>query len=208
MSVTAHLQRILVAEVEANRRAIESIRSALKQPAKLASEWAHGKPPAARAAEVMGHINSARYEWLVRLEVLQKRPFVMWPTCGIDEVERECVMLDGAWQRVLEAMDDAKLAMSVRYHSNEGMPWVSTVEEIVTHVLNHSTYHRGQISMLVQAAGGERATTDFIGITRRSGMAGGSDGPGGPVETGNSGAGAIGGWPGFDAAGPGKSVTA
>ena len=99
-------------------------------------------------------------------------------------------------------MDDAKLAMSVRYHSNEGTPWVSTVEEIVTHVLNHSTYHRGQISMLVQAAGGERATTDFIGITRRSGMAGG------PAETGNSGAGAIGGWPGFDAAEPGKSVTA
>ena len=206
MSVTAHLQRVLVADAEANRRAIASIRTALKQAECAGGPWTHGKPPAARAAEVMGHINSARYEWLVRLGVLAKRPFVMWPTCGIDEVERESVMLDGAWRAFLAGMDDTKLAVSVRYSSVEGTPWVSTVEEIVTHVLNHSTYHRGQISMLVQAAGGERATTDFIGITRRSGMAGGPDEAGATGSGG--GAGAIGGWPGFDAAGPGRSVTA
>ena len=185
MTVTAHLRRVLEAEVEANRRAIASIRGALKQAECAGGPWTHGQPPAPRAAEVMGHINSARYEWLVRLGVLPKRPFVMWPATGVDEVERECVMLDAAWRRYLEGMDDTKLSVSVRYSSVEGTPWVSTVEEIVTHVLNHSTYHRGQISMLVYAAGGERATTDFIGITRRSGMAGGDGagaaGPGRPV---------------------------
>jgi uncharacterized damage-inducible protein DinB len=36
------------------------------------------------------------------------------------------------------------------------------VEDILAQLFGHSSYHRGQIAMLVRAAGGEPAVTDLI----------------------------------------------
>jgi uncharacterized damage-inducible protein DinB len=41
------------------------------------------------------------------------------------------------------------------------------VEEILTHVVIHSAYHRGQIASDVRAAGGVPAYTDYIHAVRQ-----------------------------------------
>jgi uncharacterized damage-inducible protein DinB len=41
------------------------------------------------------------------------------------------------------------------------------VEDILTHVLLHSAYHRGQIASQTRAAGGTPAYTDFIHAVRQ-----------------------------------------
>jgi uncharacterized damage-inducible protein DinB len=41
------------------------------------------------------------------------------------------------------------------------------VGDILTHVVAHSAYHRGQIAAAVRAAGGAPAYTDFIHAARR-----------------------------------------
>ncbi len=40
--------------------------------------------------------------------------------------------------------------------------WNVTVGEMLTHVLNHSTYHRGQITTLLRYLGKTGVATDFI----------------------------------------------
>jgi uncharacterized damage-inducible protein DinB len=41
------------------------------------------------------------------------------------------------------------------------------VEDVLTHVLLHSAYHRGQIASQMRAGGEEPAYTDFIHATRQ-----------------------------------------
>jgi uncharacterized damage-inducible protein DinB len=45
--------------------------------------------------------------------------------------------------------------------------YASTIHEVLTHVFNHSTYHRGQIARIVHEQGGQRASTDFIAFSRK-----------------------------------------
>ncbi len=170
MSLLAHFQRLHAYEVEASRLVIASLRSAAAAAGNGGVELgaiAHGKRAHARAVEVFGHIQSARHVWLWRLGAAEQKPFVMWPGYSIDEAERDAQTLDGRWGAYLAGLKEQELTGDVRYSSLDGSGFISTVGEILTHVFNHSTYHRGQISMLVNAAGGARAATDFIVLSRR-----------------------------------------
>jgi uncharacterized damage-inducible protein DinB len=55
----------------------------------------------------------------------------------------------------------------VGYTNSKGEPWTNTVEEILTHVVIHSTYHRGQIASDLRNAGLEPAYTDYIHALRQ-----------------------------------------
>jgi uncharacterized damage-inducible protein DinB len=50
----------------------------------------------------------------------------------------------------------------IEYQSLDSGRFRNRVEEVLTQLFGHSWYHRGQIAMLVRAAGGEPAVTDFI----------------------------------------------
>ena len=55
----------------------------------------------------------------------------------------------------------------VEYRNSKGEAWSNRVEDILTHVLMHSAYHRGQIALEMRAAGTEPAYTDFIHAVRQ-----------------------------------------
>ena len=48
------------------------------------------------------------------------------------------------------------------YRNSAGRDFRNTVEEIVTHVTMHGSYHRGQIARIVRASGGDPPYTDYI----------------------------------------------
>jgi len=49
----------------------------------------------------------------------------------------------------------------------KGEPWTSSVQDVLTHVVMHSAYHRGQIASLMRAGGSTPAYTDFIHAVRQ-----------------------------------------
>jgi uncharacterized damage-inducible protein DinB len=71
------------------------------------------------------------------------------------------------WRKYLEASAPDDLTKTVSYKNSKGEPWTSTVEDVVTHVLFHSTYHRGQIASFMRASGDTPAYTDFIHAVRQ-----------------------------------------
>ncbi|GGC27001.1 hypothetical protein GCM10011386_18810 [Parapedobacter defluvii] len=50
----------------------------------------------------------------------------------------------------------------ITYKTSDGRPFVNTVGDILFHVINHSTYHRGQIALLFRQNGMEPLITDYI----------------------------------------------
>ena len=66
----------------------------------------------------------------------------------------------------LASLDEDGLRDGVAYRNSKGEFWTSTVGDILTHVVLHASYHRGQIAAAVRQAGGEPAYTDFIHAVR------------------------------------------
>lgn len=124
--------------------------------------------PHERAVEIFCHMQAARRLWLSRIRPdLTAFPsdgvFPVWP---VEQVEKEAQEVDELWERYVSELSGTDLARPVRYSSTEGVAYISTLSDILTHVINHSSYHRGQIASLVAKTGVRPAVTDFIALTR------------------------------------------
>lgn len=117
----------------------------------------------------MAHILSAQKVWLERI-LKQPQSTPVWPTSTIDCMALADAMSE-AWQSYLarlanqfapESLDD-----NVEYRNSKGKSWSSRVEDVLTHVLFHSAYLRGQIALQLRSSGIEPAYTDFIHAVRQ-----------------------------------------
>lgn len=70
--------------------------------------------------------------------------------------------LAARWRAHVAALGEAQLDTPVRYRTLAGAPAVSTLREIVQHLVNHATNHRGQIAQLMRELGAKPASTDLI----------------------------------------------
>lgn len=62
----------------------------------------------------------------------------------------------------VEKLDDAGLARTVSYHSMTGGADARPVSELLAHLFNHQTHHRGQAHALLSEIGGEPPPLDLI----------------------------------------------
>ncbi len=122
--------------------------------------------PAPRPLQLLSHILAAERLWLERIRK-QPQSLPVWPELGFDQCEQEIAGMGQLWREYLGQSTPAALAENISYKNSKGEPWNSTVEDILTHVLLHSAYHRGQIASQVRAGGETPAPTDFILAVRQ-----------------------------------------
>lgn len=114
----------------------------------------------------LGHIVASEFLWLGRL-LEQPSALPVWPDLAPDEIAARLDRLAHDWTDYLSGLTGDDLPDGVGYRNMQGEFWTNTVGDILTHVVAHSAYHRGQIAAAVRAAGGEPAYTDFIHAVRR-----------------------------------------
>ncbi len=118
----------------------------------------------------MAHILSAQKLWLERI-LKQPQSMKVWPTSTLEDCLALATEMRSAWQSYLARIGNqfapGSLNDEVEYRNSKGEPWSSRVEDILTHVLFHSAYHRGQIALQMRASGSEPASTDFIHAVRQ-----------------------------------------
>jgi uncharacterized damage-inducible protein DinB len=143
-------RRMLEHDGWANFEALASLRSA---------------PPAERTRAWLAHIVGAELLWLSRIR--EEPPVApVWPDWDLDRCERELTALQAEWLRCLESLDEEALEDGVGYRNSQGQFWTSSVADILTHVVLHAAYHRGQIAAAVREAGATPAYTDYIHAVR------------------------------------------
>ena len=151
MDRLAELRRLFAYEAWANRRTLAALAAAADPP------------PAALAR--MAHVVGAGRLWLGRL--LGEPPAVVWPALDLAGCRAGWEELERRWEIYLAGLAEADLAAYVDYVNSRGEPWSSTVGDVLTHVVLHGAYHRGQIAADLRAAGAEPPYTDFIEAARR-----------------------------------------
>lgn len=124
--------------------------------------------PFERAIAIFCHMQAARRLWLSRIapELAGFPEGGVFPIWSPEQAEREAREMDELWSGYAAGLAAIDLSRPVRYTSTEGVVFESILADILTHVVNHSSYHRGQIASLVAATGTKPAVTDFIALTR------------------------------------------
>jgi uncharacterized damage-inducible protein DinB len=120
----------------------------------------------APAIKLLAHILSAERLWLERIRQ-QPQSLPVWPEFALDRCEAQIDELAQLWREYLAQLSPAALSHKISYKNSKGESWSSTVQDILTHVVLHSSYHRGQIASLMRAGGQTPAYTDFIHAVRQ-----------------------------------------
>jgi uncharacterized damage-inducible protein DinB len=114
----------------------------------------------------MAHILSAEKLWLERIRRVPQS-MAVWPGLTMQECESLADEMADGWRDFLKNLPATGLEETVEYKNSKGEAWSSRVEDVLTHVVMHSAYHRGQIAMEMRAGGMEPAYTDFIHAVRQ-----------------------------------------
>ncbi len=117
--------------------------------------------------KLMSHIFLSQKVWLMRL-IGEEIPsdINIFPLYTIEECHRMTEEFNDFWREYLGNLTKGEIAYPIRYTTTTGVEFVNSVQDIVTHVLTHSAYHRAQIASAVRAAGKTPAVTDFIAYAR------------------------------------------
>jgi uncharacterized damage-inducible protein DinB len=63
---------------------------------------------------------------------------------------------------LLDTLADDALARVVAYTNTKGEEWRYTLGSMMRHVVNHSTYHRGQVATMMRQLGAHAPSTDLL----------------------------------------------
>jgi len=118
-----------------------------------------------KALRWMNHIAACEYLWLSRI-FQHGQPFAVWPEWSYEECRQQLQKLAETWPTFLGSLTDEGLRRKVRYTNTQGDHYTNAIADILSHVLYHSAYHRGQVAAEVRASGGEPAYTDYIQAVR------------------------------------------
>ena len=106
--------------------------------------------------ETLEHIFMAERIWLARIQGTLDASVLVPPT----DLAGEWPALHEAWLSWAAGLSD--WGQVLRYKTLAGVEAESTLWEIVLHVANHGSYHRGQAAAMLRASGFAPPTTDLI----------------------------------------------
>jgi uncharacterized damage-inducible protein DinB len=113
---------------------------------------------------LMGHILAAKFLWLHRIKGLPPPDVKLWGTYTLDQLVVMGEEAGKKWIDFVESTDDFDRELTYTNYLND--PYTNNVETIMIHLVNHSSYHRAQIAMLLRQKGFEPVNTDFITYDR------------------------------------------
>ncbi|MBX2961148.1 MAG: DinB family protein [Cyclobacteriaceae bacterium] len=113
---------------------------------------------------LMSHVLVAQFLWLHRISGWPKPDYELWQTYPLEKLVSMSEEVSAKWMNFVAGRDafDAVL----KYSNYTGLPFENKVEQIMIHLVNHASYHRGQIALLMREKGFEPVNTDYITYDR------------------------------------------
>lgn len=116
----------------------------------------HPQQEMERSRAWMAHIVEAHHIWLDRMEGLAKLDV------NIDQINVWKSLDQENHNRSLKIIENDSLDRWIHYRNSTGDLYVNTVTEILYHIVNHTSHHRGMIISDIRRAGMDPPVTDYI----------------------------------------------
>jgi uncharacterized damage-inducible protein DinB len=117
--------------------------------------------------DTLAHIYGAQWIWLERWH--GRTPAVL-PSAAdfpnLDTLRRRFIEIDRNLVDFAASLNADDLHRIVRYKTVAGTAHAQPLWQMLQHVANHSTYHRGQVTTLLRQLGAKATGTDLIAFYR------------------------------------------
>ena len=128
-----------------------------------AEQWTRDLGSSHRSVHgTLGHIVWGYWRWLGRW--LERPPLGQSPLeCGdLPAMRRRWREIEAEQQAFLARLTDADLGRRLTYENPPGTPWTYPLAWMLQHMVNHSSYHRGQVTAMLRQLGAAAVATDFL----------------------------------------------
>jgi uncharacterized damage-inducible protein DinB len=85
---------------------------------------------------------------------------------SLPALQKQWLALLDRWQNWFQQLEPNQYGIQVRYTNSQGVPFSTPLWQIVLHLVNHSTLHRGQVVTMMRQAGVKPPATDLIAFYR------------------------------------------
>lgn len=117
----------------------------------------------------LAHIVSAEWVWLQRWLGESPTAVPSWAaTPSLAALRAELSAVESGRASFLDALADSDLERAVSYRTLAGQAYTDTLAALFRHVINHSTYHRGQLTAQLRQLGHTPPNTDLVRYLRES----------------------------------------
>ena len=113
--------------------------------------------------DTLSHIMAAEQVWVMRWK--GHSPRALWAASEFPTLDA----LRARWMEVeheiLEFVQNVlaeRLGEVITYTNTKGEEWSYPLGHMMQHVVNHSTYHRGQVTTMLRQLGAHATATDFL----------------------------------------------
>lgn len=131
----------------------------------LMEKFEHQFPQNPRIYVLMSHILSAQQIWLDRcLGVPQTGQ--LWAERLPDEMRMDNDNFHSAWVDFISSLQKDDFDKGITYTNSQGNTFTTQLTDLLAHVINHGTHHRGQITILMKEEGFILPSLDYITFTR------------------------------------------
>jgi uncharacterized damage-inducible protein DinB len=122
--------------------------------------------PDEKVSDIFSHIMISQILWLSRLkkELFLYKTF--WEKLPLSDANSLSEKSTKDWLSFIGDKTDKDFDIKYAYKNSRGEAFSNELQDILIHVINHSSYHRGQIAILVRKSGGTPAMTDYIHYKR------------------------------------------
>lgn len=118
----------------------------------------YGKEVPHQTLIAFSHVINAHHLWNHRIE--QTSPtFKVW---DIHSIESFREINQNLLDQSIKIINSKDLEETISYTNSQGENFKNQIKEILFHVVNHSTYHRGQVMYQMRDAGLGAVSTDYI----------------------------------------------
>ena len=119
--------------------------------------------------ETVLHIISAERAWIERFK---KNPQTVWIQSSFKGTKEEHIKLwkeaSEEFKSIVDAFNENNLNVNLDFKRLNGDAYSMPYYQLFAHVVNHATYHRGQlVTMLRQAGFTNISATDLLGVYRK-----------------------------------------
>lgn len=109
------------------------------------------------------HIMASEWVWLTRWQGTSPaaQP-AAWADFGHAQIEREWRSLQSAQLAFIDLLSEADMDRAIQYTNFRGETFTQPIWQLLRHVVNHSSYHRGQITTMLRQLGHAAVATDLV----------------------------------------------
>lgn len=112
--------------------------------------------------ETLRHILWSEWIWLGRWTLPRSTGPTPAQCPDLASLRARWLDFERVQQEFLQRLTPADLERPVSYENPPGTRWTYTLGQMLQHVVNHSTYHRGQVAAMLRQLGSVPPPTDYL----------------------------------------------